>query len=289
VIAEAMTFETIELSRGALEYHDSGGDGPVVVLLHGLVMDASLWTDVVADLSPAHRCIVPTLPLGAHRKPIPSGDELSLPSVTEMVAELLERIGLDGVTVIGNDTGGAVAQLLLADHSARIGSIVLVSCDAFDNFPPGLTGKALVLMGRLPRPLFGALMQQLRVRPIRRLPIAFGWLTKRGDATTVRWLRQLLSDPAIQLDAVRILRSIAADSGLLTRTAEALPDFERPSLIVWASEDRVMPPAHGRRLAELLPQSRLIEIADTYTLIPLDQPNALAQAIGAFVGGLPRA
>jgi pimeloyl-ACP methyl ester carboxylesterase len=289
VTAEAMTFETIELSRGPLEYHDSGGDGPVLVLLHGLVMDASLWTDVVAELSPAHRCIVPTLPLGAHRKRIPKGDELSLPSVTEMVAELLERLGVDNATVIGNDTGGAVAQLLIADHPARIGSIVLVSCDAFDNFPPGLTGKTLVLMGRLPRPLFGALMQQLRVRPIRRLPIAFGWLTKRGDATTVRWLRQLLSEPAIQLDAVRILRSIAADSGLLTRTAEALPEFERPSLIVWASEDRVMPPAHGRRLAELLPQSRLIEITDTYTLIPLDQPIALAQAISAFVGGLPRA
>jgi pimeloyl-ACP methyl ester carboxylesterase len=283
-----MSFETIELSRGPLEYHDSGGDGPVVVLLHGLVMDASLWTDVVAELAPAHRCIVPTLPLGAHRKPIPSGDELSLPSVTEMVAELLERLGLDNVTVTGNDTGGAVAQLLLADHPARIGSIVLVSCDAFDNFPPGLTGKALVLMGRLPRPLFGALMQQLRVRSIRRLPIAFGWLTKRGDATSVRWIRQLLSDPAIQLDAVRILRSIAADGGLLTRTAEVLPEFDRPSLIVWASEDRVMPPAHGRRLAELLPHSQLIEITDTYTLIPLDQPIALAQAIGAFVGDLPR-
>jgi pimeloyl-ACP methyl ester carboxylesterase len=138
-------------------------------------------------------------------------------------------------------------------------------------------------MGRLPRPLFTALMQQLRVRAIRRLPIAFGWLTKRGDATTARWLRQLLSDRAIQLDAVRILRSIAADRGLLTRTADALPGFHRPSLVVWASEDRVMPPAHGKRLAELLPQSRLIEIADSYTLIPLDQPAELAKALRAFL------
>jgi pimeloyl-ACP methyl ester carboxylesterase len=280
---DTMTFETIELSGGSLDYHDSGGDGPVIVLLHGLLMDASLWTDVAAQLSPGHRCIVPTLPLGAHRRPMAGGIELSLHSVTEMVAELLERLALDDVTVTGNDTGGAIAQLLVARHPARIGSIVLVSCDAFDNFPPGLTGKALVLMGRLPRPLFGALMQQLRLRPIRRLPIAFGWLTMRGDAATVRWLRQLLSDRAIQLDAVRILRSIAADRELLMRTADALPGFHRPSLIVWASEDRVMPPAHGRRLAELLPQSRLIEIEDSYTLIPLDQPVELANALRAFL------
>jgi pimeloyl-ACP methyl ester carboxylesterase len=286
---EAMTFETIELSSGPLDYYDSGGDGPVIVLLHGLLMDASLWTDVVAELSPAHRCIVPTLPLGAHCKPMTSGEDLSLHSVAEIVAELLERLALDNVTVTGDDTGGAIAQLLVADHPARIGSMVLVSCDAFENFPPGLTGKALVLMGRLPRPLFGALMRQLRIRPIRRLPIAFGWLTKHGDATTVRWLRQLLSDKAIQLDAVRILRSIAVDRDLLMRTAEALPGFNRPSLIVWASQDRVMPPAHGRRLAEILPQSRLVEIADTYTLIPLDQPVELAKALRAFLGGLPRA
>jgi pimeloyl-ACP methyl ester carboxylesterase len=240
------------------------------VLLHGLLMDSSLWADVVAELSPGHRCVVPTLPLGGHRRPMGSGTELTLQSVAEMVVELLERLALDNVTVIGNDTGGAIAQLLVVDHPARIGSLVLVSCEAFENFPPGLTGKALVLMGRLPRPLFGALMKQLRIRPIRRL-------------------HQLLSDRAIQLDAVRILRSIAADRDLLTRTAESLSRFQRPSLIVWGSEDRVMPPAHGRRLAELLPQSRLIEIADTYTLIPLDQPVELATALREFLGGIPRA
>lgn len=286
---EALAVETIELSSGPLDYHDSGGNGPALVFLHGLLMDSSLWADVVAELSPTHRCVVPTLPLGGHRRPIGRGTELTLQSVATMVAELLERLALDDATVIGNDTGGAIAQLLVADHPARIGSLVLVSCDAFENFPPGLTGRALVLMGRLPRPLFGALMQQLRVRPIRWLLIAFGWLTKRGDAATVRWLRQLLSDRAIQFDAVRILRSIAADRELLIRSAESLAYFQRPSLIVWGSEDRVMPPAHGRRLAELLPQSRLIEIVDTNTLIPLDQPAELVAALREFLGGIPRA
>jgi pimeloyl-ACP methyl ester carboxylesterase len=64
--------------------------------------------------------------------------------------------------------------------------------------------------------------------------------------------------------------------------AERLPSFERPALVVWATQDRVMPPEHGRRLAELLPQGRLVEIPDSYTLVPLDQPARLAEAIQRF-------
>ena len=60
----------IELSAGTVEYEDTGGDGPVLVLLHGLMMDASLWDAVMADLSADHRCVAPTLPLGAHRSSI---------------------------------------------------------------------------------------------------------------------------------------------------------------------------------------------------------------------------
>jgi pimeloyl-ACP methyl ester carboxylesterase len=160
---------------------------------------------------------------------------------------------------------------------------VLVSCDAFDNFPPGLTGKTLVASGKLPPALFGLFMQQLRVRPLRRLPLAFGWLTKRGDAATARWIRPVLTQREIRRDTTRVLRAIGADRTLLGHAAERLPDFDRPALVVWAAEDRVMPPEHGRRLAELLPQARLVEIPDSFTLIPLDQPSRLAGAIGAFV------
>ena len=157
-----------------------------------------------------------------------------------------------------------------------------VSCDAFDNFPPGLTGKTLVLSGKLPPPLFGMFMQQMRLRAVRRLPIAFGWLTKRGDTATARWMRPVLTRPGIRRDAVRMLRAAAADTGFLLTAAERLPEFNRPALVVWASGDRVMPPEHGRRLAGLLPQGRLTEVDDSYTLIPLDQPARLAQAIQDF-------
>ncbi|HEY7432994.1 MAG TPA: alpha/beta hydrolase [Streptosporangiaceae bacterium] len=279
----------IELSAGTIDYRDTGGDGPVVVLLHGLMMDASLWDELIADLSAGHRCVAPTLPLGAHRHPMHPGADLSLPAIARLVAEFLDRLDLRDVTLVGNDTGGALVQLLMCEDAARVGRVVLASCDAFDNFPPGLTGKTLVLTGKLPPWLFGLFMQQMRVRMLRRLPIAFGWLTIRGDAATARWVKPVMAQPEIRRDTVRALRAAAARPGLLLEAAECLSGFTRPALVVWASEDRVMPPEHGRRLCGLLPQGRLAAIDDSYTLIPLDQPARLAQLIRDFSRALPAA
>jgi pimeloyl-ACP methyl ester carboxylesterase len=272
----------IELSAGTIDYEDTGGDGPVVVLLHGLLMDASLWDGPITDLSAEYRCVAPTLPLGAHRHAMHAGADLSLPGTARLVTELLDRLDLRDVTLVGNDTGGALVQLIMCDGAARVGRVVLVSCEAFDNLPPGLTGRTLALAGKLSPRMFGLFMQQMRLRMVRRLPIAYGWLTKRGDAATARWVEPVTTQPEIRRDAVRILRAAMADTHLLLDAAERLPGFDRPALVVWASEDRVMPPGHGRRLVELLPHARLVEIDDSYTLIPLDQPAKLAQAIREF-------
>ncbi|MFF2468615.1 alpha/beta fold hydrolase [Streptomyces mirabilis] len=277
-----MTTEEIELSAGTVAYRDTGGDGPVLVLLHGLMMDASLWDETITELAADHRCVAPTLPLGAHRHGMRADADLSLPGVARLVAEFLDRLDLRDVVLVGNDTGGALVQLMMVDGAARVAGVVLVSCDAFDNFPPGLTGRTLVLSGRLPPRLFGMFMQQMRLRPLRRTPVAFGWLTLRGDAATARWIRPVLERPEIRRDAVRTLRAAAADTGLLLAAAERLPRFDRPALVVWARGDRVMPPEHGRRLAALLPRGRLVEIDDSYTLVPLDRPTELARAIREF-------
>jgi pimeloyl-ACP methyl ester carboxylesterase len=269
----------IELSAGTIEYTDTGGAGPVIVLLHGLMMDASLWDGPIAELTAGYRCLAPTLPLGAHRIPVRPDADLSLPAIAALAAEFLDRLDLRDVILVGSDTGGALVQLIVAGGAERVAQIVLVSCDAFDNFPPGLTGRTLVAAGRLPPALFGLFMQQLRLRPARRLPLAFGWLTKRGDAATARWVRPVLTQPAIRRDTVRLLRAIARDTGLLLDAARQLPSFTGPALVVWAAGDRVMPPAHGPRLAALFPRGRLVEVPDSYTLIPLDQPAALARLI----------
>jgi pimeloyl-ACP methyl ester carboxylesterase len=272
----------IELSAGTIEYEDTGGDGPVVVLLHGVAMDGSLWRNVVADLRADHRCVVPTLPLGGHRRPMRPDADLSIGGMVRLVAEFLEKLDLRGVTLVGNDWGGA--QLLVSEGlDERLGRLVLASCEAFENYPPGLPGRALAQAAGIPGGLYLA-FQSLQLRPLRRLPTTWGWMSKRPvpDDVMDEWVRPLQTQPEIRRDLIKYGLSIPPKKVLL-QWSERLRSFDRPALVVWAKEDRVMPPEHGRRLAELFPQGRLVEIPDSYTLIPEDQPRELAGAIREFV------
>jgi pimeloyl-ACP methyl ester carboxylesterase len=274
----------IELSAGIVEYEETGGSGPVVVLLHGLAMGGSVWRHVVDRLREDHRCVVPTLPRGAHRRPMRPDADLSLRGVARLVGEFLERLDLRDVTLVENDHGHA--QVLVGERPEGVTRLVLSSCEAFDNYPPGLPGRTVAFAARLPGGL-NALVQPLRLRPLRRLPLALGWLTKRPipHPVTDAWLRPLLSRREIRRDLIKYLRAV--DKRDMLAAAERLPSFDRPALVVWASEDRIMPPEHGRRLARLLPQGRLVEIPDGYTLIPEDQPGEFARLVRDFIRDTP--
>jgi pimeloyl-ACP methyl ester carboxylesterase len=273
----------VELPAGTIDYEDSGGDGPVLVLTHGLVMDSTLWRHVVADLRSDYRCVVPTLPLGAHRHPMRPDADLSMTGIAGILSEFLERLDLADVTLVVSDWGG---PLLLASNgaSSRIARLVLTSCEAFDNVPPGLPGHMVSLAAKLPGGINGAL-QPMRFRPLRRSPIALGLMTKRRipHEVTDAWLEPALSQRAIRRDLRKYASSAKEGSRELAAGTARLAEFDRPALIAWAAEDRVMPRDHGRRLAELMPNARLVEIPDSRTLIPEDQPALLAKEIRAFL------
>lgn len=275
----------VEVAAGDIEYADTGGDGPVVVLVGGLAIGPTLWDGVVEDLRQGHRCVVPTLPWGAHRTPMRPDADLTLRGHTRILVDFIEALGLSDVTLVENDT--AMLQLLAGEQPERLGRIVITSCEAFDNYPPGLPGKMLALAAKVPGGLNFA-MQQMRIRAMRRSPLTFGRMAKRpipyelSDA----WLEPLLTQKAIRRDLQKYVGNL--DRRVLLDAAEGLRSFDKPALVVWASEDRVMPPEHGRRFAELLPQGQLVEIDDSYTLIPLDQPAKLASEIGGFIAASAR-
>ncbi len=272
----------IEVAAGPIEYQDTGGDGPVLVFLHGLTIDNTVWRHVVADLRADYRCVLPTLPLGSHRQPMRQDADLSLHGMALLVGEFLDRMDLRDVTLVLNDWGGA--QVLISEgRDERIGRLVLTACEAFDNYPPGLPGQAIALAARIPGGLY-ATMQLLRFRALRRAPGGWGWMSRRPvpDEVMRGWFHPAQTQRAIRRDLGKYVRSVPPKRTLLG-WAERMRSFTRPVLVVWASEDRLMPRAHGRRLAELFPHSRLVEIEDSYTLIPEDQPALLTGAIRAFL------
>ncbi|WP_446459271.1 alpha/beta fold hydrolase [Streptomyces rochei] len=181
---------------------------------------------MIADLRTDHRVIAPTLPYGAHRRPLSRPPTPDL--VNELIAEFLERLDLIGVTLVENDCGRA--QTVAARHPERLARLALIACEAFDTYPPGLPGKMIGAACRVPGGV-SLLVRVLGLRPLRRLPVGIGALTKRPvpDAVVDGWLRP------------------------------------RPPL------------------AELLPQGRLVEIEDTRTLIPEDQPELLASLLREFI------
>jgi pimeloyl-ACP methyl ester carboxylesterase len=245
----------IELSAGTVEYDDTGGDGPVLVFISGLTIDGTVWRHVVERLVPDFRCVLPTLPLG-----------------------FLEKLDLTDVTLVQNDWGGAQVLIALGDTS-RVGALVLTPCEAFDNYPPGIPGRAIGLAAAVPGGL-ALTMQALRFQAMRRAPAAWGWMSKRPVPKAVMdgWFRPATTDRRIRRDLRKYTTSLPSKSTLL-EWAEANRNFDRPVLVLWAVEDKVMPRDHGRRLAELYPNARLREVEDSYTLMPEDRPDVVVEAL----------
>ena len=273
------TQKTVELSQGTVRYADAGS-GPTLLFVHGFLVDGTLWRDVVPMLSDRFRCVVPDLPLGSHRIAMKPGADLSPRGIAQIVADFMAALDLSDVTLIGNDTGGAICQIVATRHPERLGRLVLTPCDAYKDFlPPAF--RYLQVAARVPGAIT-VLMQTMRPRAMRRTPIAFGWLTKKRipDDLLDRWTEPAMSDPAIRRDAKKLLRGISNRYTL--EAAERLASFDRPTLIAWAPEDKFFKLANGERLAATIPGARLELIHDSRTFASLDQPERLAELIGGF-------
>jgi pimeloyl-ACP methyl ester carboxylesterase len=268
----------VRLAQGTIRYREFGTGEPIV-LVHGLFANGELWRDVAPGLARDFRVIVPEWPLGSHTIPLAHGADATPPGLARIIADFLAALELERVTLVGNDTGGAICQLVTVEHPERLARLVLTPCDAYDNFlPPAFRG--LQLLARIPGAVF-VLGQSMRPTAVRRLPLAYGWLAKRpDDALTRSWIEPVLTSRAIRRDAAAILKGISSRYTLAA--AERFGEFDKPVLLAWAPEDRFFKLRYAERLRDAFPDARLELVEDSYTFVPLDQPARIVQLITQF-------
>jgi pimeloyl-ACP methyl ester carboxylesterase len=269
----------VELPHGTLYYSDTGAGAPIV-FLHGYLMGGHLWDPVVHLLEAEFRCVVPELPFGAHPIPMKADADLTAAGLGRLVADFLDALDLGEVTLVGNDSGAAVAQVVAARHAERLSGLVVATGDAFDNFPPR-PFRPLIAAARTGT--LTALLAMLKARPARSLPTAYGWLT-HGDLPhdlIDQWLGAYFADKGVRRD-LRRLTAALGDDEFMNRIAAELASFARPALLAWAADDKFFPAAHARQLAAILPDARVELIPGSRTWVMRDQPEQTARLIAEF-------
>lgn len=272
--------QEVQLPEGTIAYRERGTGEPIV-FVHGALVNADLWRKVVPELSKDFRCIAPDLPLGSHTHPLPPEADLSPPAAAKLIADFIAALDLERVTLVGNDTGGALCQLVVTRHPERIGRLVLTNCDAYDKFPPSFF-RFLFWGAHIPG-FVTALFQPMRIAAMRNAPIAYGWLAKRRIPAeiTAGWVRPGLESRAVRRDTAKLLKG--ANPRYTQEAAKHFGEFDKPVLIAWGQEKDFFPAEYGERLSKDFPNARLERIEDSYTFVPEDQPERLAALIATFV------
>jgi pimeloyl-ACP methyl ester carboxylesterase len=269
---------SVEVPRaGTIEYRESGS-GPPIVFAHGVGVNGDLWRHVAPPLAAGgRRCIVPDLPLGGHSIPLEHTPDMSLPGLADILSGFLEALDLRDLTLVANDTGGAITQALIGRRPDRIARLVLTSCDAFDRYPPPAVAY-LKPLARVPGGLW-TLGHAARFKVVQRLPIAYGWATHEPIEPRIMesYTKGVRSNPGVRADLGRVLKG--ARKSDMQAASRSVANFDRPALVAWAADDLFFPIEHGRALADLMPNAHFELIHDSRTFIPEDQPGELVRLI----------
>jgi pimeloyl-ACP methyl ester carboxylesterase len=270
----------IRLGQGSVRYREVGTGEPIL-FVHGILANGALWRDVVGFFSGRFRCVVPDLPLGGHSVALRPEADLSPRGVARLVADIMEVLDLRGVTLVGNDTGGAKCQIVIANHPGRIGRLVLTNCDAYEAFFPLLL-KPFPYGARFLGTRFTYLLAwSLRARPVQRVLL---WTVARGrldDAVLDSYFAPLINDAVVRGNLTRFLAQVSNRHTL--EAARVFPSFRRPVLIVWGEDDIFFLTRYARRLERDFPDATLELLPGSRAFVPEDRPERLAELIETFL------
>ena len=269
--------KTVALPQGTISYRDLGAGEPII-FVHGLLVDGRLWTGVAERLASDFRCLVCDWPMGSHRVAMEPDADLSPPGMAETIVAFIDALGIERATLVGNDTGGAVSQILTASHPERVERLVLTNCDLLDRFPP-FPFNLMPPIARLPGGMT-VLAAPFRIAAVRRA--TYGLLAKHPIPPELAddWLAPSLADAGVLRDARKL--TAGAHKRHTLAAAEALRRVERPVRFAWAPEDRFFRLADAERLAAMVPDGRIEHVADAKTFVSLDQPQRVAELIASF-------
>lgn len=276
-MTETSERKEIELPAGRIRYRDAGAGKPVV-FVHGFLVDGRLWDGVVDRLSDRCRCLAPDWPIAAQQIAMNPDADLSPPGIAAIIASFLEALELEDVTIVGNDSGGAMSQVLATTHPERIGRLVLTNCDTHDNFPPGIF-KAMPALAKLPGGM-SMIAAPFRIGALARGAFKPFARTEIPADLVASWMKPALSDPGVKRDAKKV--TIGMNKRYTLAAAEKLSKSQLPLLLTWAPGDKLFPISYAERLARETPNARIVEIPDAKTFVPLDQPQRLADEIATF-------
>jgi pimeloyl-ACP methyl ester carboxylesterase len=269
----------IQLESGTIRYREAG-EGPPIVFVHGYLVDGRLWDGVVDRLADRFRCIAPDWPIGAQRVAMNPDADLSPYGVAATIDDLLVKLDLRDVTIVGNDSGGAMSQILVTRHPERIGRLVLTNCDSHENFPPGIF-KHLPALAKLPG---GMALIALPFRSDAVARRAFAPFTKTPipNDLIASWMGPARNDPAVKHDLKKV--TVGMHRRYTLEAAEKLRGSQLPILLTWAPGDKFFPISYAERLAGEVANASLVRIPDSSTFVPLDQPQRLSEEIARFAG-----
>lgn len=274
---------TIDLSHGTVNYRIAGPEeatAPPVVFVHAFLTDGTLWSRVTQVLAERGvRSYAPDWPLGSHRTPLNSDADMSPRGIARQILEFLEALDLDDVTLVGNDTGGALCQFVIDEDPRRVGRVVLTNCDGLDVFPPTAFKPLFALLRSERRARF--LAGQMRIRPLRQSWLGFGMLAHDLPADLTRaWIEPALHDSRVIRDATRFLKAV--DPGDLLDVSTRLDRFRGAVTLAWGADDHAFTTKLGKRLQQQFRDAKFVSVPKSRTFVPLDAPQSLADEIIAI-------
>jgi len=273
-------YRDVVLPHGTVRLRDEG-EGPPLVFVHGILANSTLWRDVIPLLRGSFRCIAPDLPLGGHAYPMNADADQTPGGVSQLIADLLEALDLRDVTLVGNDTGGALCQITIARHPARITRLVLTNCDAYEAFFPPLISPFHYGARFFGTRFVDALAWVLRARAAQRILLGVVAARRMDDDVLDAYAGPLLRDAGVRRDLTRFLSTVSNRYTL--DAARAFPHFLHPVLIVWGRNDLFFSARYAHQLQRDFPHAVLTFVSPSRAFVPEDQPDALAQCIVEFM------